>query len=126
MAIALDNSETSALRGFPETRTIMKITIFALCFLCATAAFGQVGMTALSNTPAPIVVPDHPQHASQHALADESNLLGSSAYSYAQGEQPLWEFGSDRRYETPLGDVARAYRKTHVFDKKADKVSENY
>jgi hypothetical protein len=104
----------------------MKITIFALCFLCATAAFGQVGQTALSNVPTPVVLPDHPQHASQHAMGDLANLLGESAYSYAQGEQPLWEFGSDRRFEAPLGDIARAYRKTHVLDKKADKVSENY
>src|ERR1022692_4802833 len=117
----------------------MKITIFALCFLCATAAFGQVGQTALSNVPTPVVLPDHPQHASQHAMGDLANLLGESAYSYAQGEQPLWEFGSDRRFEAPLGDIARAYRrfeaplgdiarayrKTHVLDKKADKVSEN-
>ena len=104
----------------------MKITILALCFLCATAAFAQVGQTALSNIPQPVVIPDHPQHASQHAMAEESNLLGCSAYSYAQGEQPLWEFGSDRRFDVPLGDVARAYRQGHVLDKKATKVSENY
>jgi hypothetical protein len=107
---------------------IMKITIFALCCFCfcATASFGQVGLTALSNTPAPVVVPDHPQHAAHHAMGDQANLLGESDYSYAQGEQPLWEFGSDRRYEEPLGDIARAYRKTHAFEKKATKVSENY
>jgi len=57
-------------------------------------------------------------------MAQESSLLGESAYSFAKGEQPLSEFGSDRRYEAPLGDVARAYRKTHTFDKKANKVSE--
>jgi hypothetical protein len=104
----------------------MKTTIFVLCFLCATAAFGQVGQSALSNTPSPIIMTDHPEHASVHAMAQESSLLGESAYSFAKGEQPLSEFGSDRRYEAPLGDVARAYRKTHTFDKKANKVSENY
>jgi hypothetical protein len=104
----------------------MKITIltFALCCLCATPAFGQVGQV-LSNVSSPVVIPDHPQHASAHAMGEESNLLGSSAYSYAQGEQPLWEFGTDR-HETPLGDVARAFRKGHVLDKKATKVSQNY
>jgi hypothetical protein len=48
----------------------------------------------------------------------------SPAYSYAQGEQPLWEFGTDR-HDTPLGDVARAFRKDHVLDKKATKVLQN-
>jgi hypothetical protein len=103
----------------------MKITTLAFCFLCATVAFGQVGQTALSNIPQPVVLPDHPQHAAAHAMGEQSNLLGDSAYSYAQGEQPLWEFGTDR-HEVPLGDVARAYRQGHVFDKKAAKVSENY
>ena len=103
----------------------MKITILAVCFLCATTAFGQVGQSAISNVAQPIVIIDHPQHAAAHAMGEQSNLLGDSAYSYAQGEQPLWEFGSDR-HEVPLGDVARAYRQGHVLDKKATKVSENY
>jgi hypothetical protein len=102
----------------------MKITIVALCLLCACTAFGQTA-GILSNVAAPVVMADHPQHASEHAMGPESNLLGSSAYSFAQGEQPLWEFGSSK-YEVPLGDVARAYRKNHVLDKKATKVSENY
>ncbi|HXO36487.1 MAG TPA: hypothetical protein VN901_29435 [Candidatus Acidoferrales bacterium] len=103
----------------------MKITIvtFALCCLCATAAFGQVG-SALGNVSAPVSIPDHPQHASAHVMGEESNLLGSSAYSYGQGEQPLWEFATDR-HDTPLGDVARAFRKGHVLDKKAAKISQN-
>ena len=103
----------------------MKTTIvtFALCCLCATAAFGQVG-SALSNVSAPVSIPDHPQHASAHVMGEESNLLGSSAYSYGQGEQPLWEFETDR-HDTPLGDVARAFRKGHVLDKKAAKISQN-
>jgi len=103
----------------------MKIAIVTICFLCATAAFAQVGQSALSNTPQPMVMIDHPQRASVHAMADETSLLGCSAYSYAQGEQPLWEFGSDK-HEVPLGDVARAYRQGHVLEKKATKVSENY
>jgi len=57
-------------------------------------------------------------------MAAENSLLGTSAYSYAQGEQPVVEFGSPKQ-ETPLGDVARAYRKGHVVDKKAVKVLEN-
>ncbi|MGB7599075.1 MAG: hypothetical protein WBM24_02120 [Candidatus Sulfotelmatobacter sp.] len=101
----------------------MKITVLALCFLCAAAAFGQTASVLYPNTQ-PVVMPSHPEHASQHDMGTESSLLGSSAYSYGRGEQPLWEFASDKR-EVPLGDVARAYRKGHVFDKKAVIISTN-
>ena len=42
----------------------MKITIFALCFLCAAAAFGQTAV--LYANPQPVVVPSHPEHAAAH------------------------------------------------------------
>jgi hypothetical protein len=100
----------------------MKTTIFAFCFLCATAAFGQTA-NILTNNPQPLIFPEHPQHASEHAMAQESNLLGCSAYSYAQGERPLWEFGSVKPQEVSLGEVARAYRNGHVIDRKPSKVS---
>lgn len=90
----------------------MKTAMFALCFLCATACFGQVA-GSISSTAQPTYVPDHPQHASQHALAQESSLLDSNTYSYAQGERPLSEFVSAPARETPLGDIARAYKKEH-------------
>ena len=111
---------------FPQTRMmIMKTAAFALFFLfAAAAAFGQTA-NVLSNTPQQISVPEHPQHASQHAMAEESSLLGTSAYSYARGEQPLTDFVT-AKVEVPLGDVARAYRQGHVLDKKAKiVVSEN-
>jgi hypothetical protein len=104
----------------------MKITIVALtflCFLCATSAFGQ-SAPVLSNTPSPIQMQDHPQHASEHAMALESNLLGVSPYGYARGEVPLAELGSVI-YHTPLGDIARDNRKEHAALPKAAKVSEN-
>jgi hypothetical protein len=100
----------------------MKTTIFAFCLLCATAAFGQ-SANVLSGYPQPLVLADHPLHASEHAMAQESSLLGSSAYSYAQGERPLWEFGTDKPREVSLGEVARAYRNGHVIDRKPSKVS---
>ncbi|HWW16590.1 MAG TPA: hypothetical protein VN310_18165 [Candidatus Dormibacteraeota bacterium] len=105
----------------------MKITIIALtflCFLCATSAFAQSSAPVLSNTPSPIQMQDHPLHASEHAMATESNLLGASPYGYAQGEVPLAELGSFI-YQTPLGDIARANRKEHTAVPKAAKVSEN-
>jgi hypothetical protein len=101
----------------------MKTTIFVLCFLCATgAAFGQTG-SVLNNTAQPLQMPDHVQQATQHPMAQESSLLGASAYSYAQGEQPVVDFGTLRR-ETPLGDIARAYRKEHSAVPKAVKIFE--
>ncbi len=100
----------------------MKATIFALCFLCATAAaFGQTA-SVLSNNPQPISMPDdRPQHASEHAMAPESSLLTSGSISWAKGEVPLAELGTPI-YHTPLGDIARAYRKEHASLPKAVKV----
>jgi hypothetical protein len=99
----------------------MKTLIIAFGLLFATAAFGQTA-SVLSNNPQPAVVPDHPQHAAAHAMGEEVSLFGPiSAYTYAQGERPLWEFGSSDKREIPLGDVARAYRKGHVIDRKAVK-----
>ncbi len=100
----------------------MKTTIFALCclcFLCAAGAFGQ-NAPVLTNNPAPIVMADHPLHAMEHPMAQETSLLSSSPYGYAQGEVPLAELGSIE-YQTPLGDVARAYRKEHITAAKAVK-----
>jgi len=102
----------------------MKTTIFILCFLCFTAAcFGQAA-SVQSNNPQPMSMPDdRPQHASQHALAQESSLLGASDISYAKGDRPMSEFVTLTR-ETPLGDIARAYRKEHITAAKAVKVME--
>jgi hypothetical protein len=101
----------------------MKIALFALCLLGATFTFGQAA-TVLSNVSSPIAMAEHPQRATEHSLGQEVNLLGSSAYSYAQGEQPLADFGT-LKVQTPLGDVARTMRKAHAFDRKAAKVLTN-
>ena len=100
----------------------MKTTIFALCFLCClgvTAASGQTA-SVLSNYAQPVVLPEHPLHASEHAMGTETSLLGTSTYGYAKGEVPLVELGT-LPYETPLGDIARAYRKEHAITPKAAK-----
>jgi hypothetical protein len=103
----------------------MKTTIIVLSFLCATAAFAQ-SAPVLSNQAQPVVILDHPQHASEHALGTETTLFSAqSPYTFAKGEVPLAELGS-LPYETPLGDVARAYRKERAaVAPKAAKVSEN-
>jgi hypothetical protein len=103
----------------------MKTTIIVLCFFCATAAFAQ-SAPVLSNQANLIVMVDHPQHASEHALGTETSLFSpQSPYTFAKGEVPLADLGS-LPYETPLGDIARAYRKERAaVAPKAAKVSEN-
>jgi hypothetical protein len=100
----------------------MKATFFALFFLVAASAFGQVSV--LSNEISVFHVTEHPQHAEAHALAPELSLVGGGSVSYAQGERPLWEFGPVSAPPTPLGDVARAFRKEKLDFKKAEIVFE--
>ena len=105
----------------------MKITfVVALFILCSAAAFGQNNGVLLTNQVVEFVIPDHPQHASLHQMASESPLVGGSSdtYTYAQGERPLWEFGPVSAPPTPLGDIARAFRKEKLAAKKAEKVLE--
>jgi len=101
----------------------MKTVLLALMILCAASALGQAG--AISSQATPMVMPDHPLHASLGAMACEHPLVGGASdnYTYAQGERPLWEFGPVSE-PTPLGDVARAYRKEKVAAKKAEIVLE--
>lgn len=98
----------------------MKTTIFTLgilCILCAGTALGQ-NAAVLQNTPQPLQMSDHTQRATEHALARETTLLSTNPYGYAKGEVPLSDLASPT-YSTPLGDVARAYRKEHMSAPKA-------
>lgn len=101
----------------------MKLTLLMLFVLCSAFAFGQAA--ALSAQPYVLELPDHPQHASVTPMACEHPLVGGSSdnYSYAQGERPLWEFGPVSE-PVPLGDVARANRKSRLAAKKAEMVLE--
>jgi hypothetical protein len=102
----------------------MKITLFVLFLLAAATAFGQAASTVSSEAQM-LQVPDHPLHAEQHALATEHSLLGGT-FTYAQGERPLWEFApvSQPLPTTPLGDVARSFRKEKLALRKAEIVFE--
>ncbi len=103
-------------------KTVM-IALSVCFFLCATAAFGQVG-GVLSNEPQIIQPASHPQHASPQEMSLERSLLISSGYVTAKGERPLWEFGVVKP-TVPLGDTARLLRQEHATAKKAAKVWEN-
>jgi hypothetical protein len=102
----------------------MKTTLLVLFILFAVAAFGQ-SAPVLSNQASATHFFEHPEHAEPHAMAAEHPIVGgaSDSYSYAQGERPLWEFGPVSE-PTPLGDVARAYRKGKQALKKAEFVYE--
>jgi hypothetical protein len=102
----------------------MKTTLLALFILCTAAAFGQTA-ASISSQAQPIQMAEHVAHAEQHEMAQERPLVGSNGtYTYAQGERPLWEFGPMLPPPTPLGDVARAFRKEKLATKKAEIVFE--
>jgi hypothetical protein len=102
---------------------VMKTILVALFILCAASAFGQAG--SISAQAQPMQMSEHPEHASQHEMAMERPLVGAgpNAYTYAQGERPLWEFGPVSQ-PTPLGDIARAVRKEKLTARKAEIVFE--
>jgi hypothetical protein len=100
----------------------MKIAVFFLCLLAAASAAAQ-NASAISAQTQPLRMAENPQHASQHEMAPEQSLLQRSAYYYAQGERPLWEFGPITQ-PVPLGDVARAYRAEHALARKAQVILE--
>ncbi len=104
----------------------MKTIIFAVCFLCTTAAFAQLGGATVSSRAQPNSFESNPLHASRQALAEPQNLMDSNAntYTYGQGERPLWEV-AEEKHEVPLGDSARALRKEHEVVKKSAKVWSN-
>ena len=83
---------------------------------------GAVGQTMAGGLgggqPQMLVIPDHPQHASQTGLAQEQCILERSESVYAHGERPLWEFMPPEPFVS-IADVARAYRREHAMAKKA-------
>ena len=100
----------------------MKTAVFVLCFFCATVALGQstgggsVGGAVLASS---VQMASHPEHASQHFMAQEQNLLEHSNFYYAQGEIPLWEL-QPLAHHVPLGDIARMLKQEHATAQKAD------
>ena len=94
----------------------MKTAFLVLFLFAAGSAFAQF-VGSLNSGINPYQPPDHPAHASLHALADERPVIGGSAYTAAQGEKPMWEF--QQAPQVPLGDVARTLKEEHAKLKKA-------
>ena len=104
-----DESRTVGFAAYGILILFVLLLIFGL-----GSAHGQNIVGGGGSVQAPytnqIVMPEHPQHASQHPMGTEQSLLGdSSAVTIAHGERPLWEC-YDLKIERPLGDVAREYR----------------
>ena len=88
--------------------------LFVVCILGSVGAAGQsVGSSSLNSQPQMLVMPEHPQHASQTPLAQEQDLREQANYTYAQGERPAWEFMPAPRF-VPLADLARTLRAEHA------------
>jgi hypothetical protein len=93
--------------------------LLAVCILGSVGAAGQtVGSYWMNGQPQMLVMPEHPQHASQTPLAQEQDLRERSTYVYAQGERPAWEFMPAPAF-VPLADMARTLRGEHANAKKA-------
>ena len=99
----------------------MNTTFFALCFLFATAAFGQT-MPSMTST---FQVGSHAYHAGPHSVAGEGSILGGNGVFTGHGEMPLADIPVPEVPETPLGDVARQFRQERLYGKKAAKIWEN-
>lgn len=98
----------------------MKTTLFLLCLLFATAAFGQSypSMSAIEFG-------SHDMHAAPMPMSSSNDLLGGYGVVIGHGEVPLADVPLPPKHEVPLGDIARQARKEHLTAKKADKVWES-
>ena len=97
----------------------MKLTVFLFCILSAGAAFGQaIGSASLSIENNPLSFANHKRRATQHALGDSQVIMERYDANFGQGNRPLWEFAPPED-TTPLGDIARMYKKEHETAKKA-------
>ena len=97
----------------------MKNLLFALLFLCSTAAFGQYYAGGSSRPTEPVILqsPSHPAQAGYAPMSSERNILGSGSYSSAQGDRPPSDF--PQVGEISLGVAARELKKQHALVKKS-------
>ncbi|MGA9640010.1 MAG: hypothetical protein WBQ72_01325 [Terriglobales bacterium] len=102
----------------------MKTTLFVLSMFFATAALGQQFVGGyLNGQPQPYHSPEHPQHASYTAIAQETSLYPNTGYPSAQGDRPASDF--PQLPSPSLGEVARELRRQHALVKKAPVIWEN-
>jgi hypothetical protein len=103
----------------------MKSILFAILLASSTGAMAQAYGNVLSNQVQMFTVPDNPQHAHNHTMAQEQNLRGDeSPYTYAKGELPLSDFAKTSGVLS-LGETARNVRKQHAMARRATIVMSN-
>jgi hypothetical protein len=85
---------------------------------CATANAQAIGGNMVNAQPQPLVIADHPQHASQTPLAPEQSLLEQSQSVWGHGERPLWEVMPPKPF-VPIAEFARSFRQEHTRAKRA-------
>jgi|SRR5208282_110140 len=105
-----------------EVHTMKTIFLITLLLLLSVGAFGQccqsgigAGGPQMESAWSP---PDHSLNAAPHSLGAEHDLREHGGVSMARGELAAWEVLSPA-VETPLGDVARDYRKEHAAARRA-------
>jgi hypothetical protein len=97
----------------------MKKTLFVLCLLSTTAAFGQYygGASHIDNQPVIYELPSHPAHAAYAPMLQEQNVFAATSYSTAQGERRASDF--PQAEGVSLGIYARELRKQRAQLKKS-------
>jgi hypothetical protein len=92
--------------------------LLAVCILGSVGAAGQTVGSYWNSQAQMLVMPEHPQHASQTPLAQDQDLRERSTYVYAQGERPAWEFMPAPAFVS-IADLARSLKDQHAMAKKA-------
>jgi hypothetical protein len=89
----------------------MKTLLLAATLWVSTAAFARYVQPATGPTYQP---PSHPETVAALAIGTERSLLGAGGTTSAHAERPLADFPIPitQTYDTPLGEVARAYHLT--------------
>src|SRR5271157_217952 len=110
-------------RRFWMTALTLLALLTSITLLCSAARAQRGEVTAPYTTP--WQPPSNPQHAGQHALAVESNILIANTITLATGERPISDFPiSDfhsPKEEVSLGEAARAYRRAEGIKTIMDK-----
>lgn len=95
------------------------LLLFAVCIATTAVLPAQNVAASMANArPELLVLPDSPQTASQMPMAVERSLFEHGGSLSARGERPLWEVMPEVPH-TPLGDIAREFRKEHDSAPKA-------
>lgn len=105
----------------------MKRCLLLLVVCVGSTAFlhaQNIASSMANSRPQLLILPDTPQQAMQMPMAVEHSLFEHGGSMSARGERPLWEVMPAVPH-TPLGDIAREFRKQHESAPKAVVVWKN-